>query len=253
MGNGNNFGLVRARFDMQQQYWQKMLGWVSGVGLVIFLAGTLFLTRNYSLVLSGDSLGLRVVNSAELSGATTITTATSTAPAKSTTTAIAKPSPSVSPTTPPFPTPTVAGTTTQQARVVRVIDGDTVELEGGEKVRYIGIDTPETHHPTKGVECYGQVAAQKNAELVLNKMIELEKDVSETDRYGRLLRYVYVEQAASEAAEVAPKIMVNEYLIQTGYAHASSYPPDIKYQENFRQLEAKTRTKMVGLWGACPL
>ena len=74
--------------------------------------------------------------------------------------------------------------------VTRVIDGDTIQVETSETVRYIGIDTPEIVHPDKPVECFGQQAANKNKELVLGKSVTLEKDVSETDRYGRLLRVV---------------------------------------------------------------
>src|SRR3990167_2746686 len=74
--------------------------------------------------------------------------------------------------------------------VTRVIDGDTIQVETSETVRYIGINTPETVHPDKPVECFGQQAANKNKELVLGKSVTLEKDVSETDRYGRLLRVV---------------------------------------------------------------
>ena len=90
-------------------------------------------------------------------------------------------------------TPTPSGHT--QAQVVRVIDGDTIEVSvAGQthKVRYIGIDTPETKHPTKPVEPFGPEAAAKNEELVGGKIVGLEEDISETDRYGRLLRYVYV-------------------------------------------------------------
>src|SRR4030067_982445 len=73
--------------------------------------------------------------------------------------------------------------------VVKVVDGDTVELENGQKVRYIGIDTPET---TLGKnDCYGTEATEKNKELVEGKRVRLEKDISETDKFGRLLRYVY--------------------------------------------------------------
>lgn len=131
---------------------------------------------------------------------------------------------------------------TSSAKVTRVIDGDTIELEGGIKLRYIGIDTPETRHPTVGVECYGAESSQKNTELVLNKEVRLEKDVSETDRYGRLLRYVYVATNGGE-------IFVNQELVKSGFAQARSYPPDIKYQEIFRTAEAEAREKKLGLWG----
>ncbi len=121
--------------------------------------------------------------------------------------------------------------------VVRVIDGDTIELESGQKVRYIGIDTPEIHHPTKSVECFGEQAAEKNRALVEGKLVKLEKDVSEVDRYGRLLRYVYVDG-----------VMVNELLVREGYARASSYPPDIKYQDKFRAAESQAQQAGEGLW-----
>lgn len=131
------------------------------------------------------------------------------------------------------------------ATVVRVVDGDTVHvrLQGREfTVRYIGIDTPETVDPRRDVQCYGREATAYNASLVSGKTVELEKDVSETDRYGRLLRYVYVDGR-----------MVNEELVRGGYAFATSYPPDVKYQDRFRALEAEARAKGVGLWapGAC--
>ncbi len=123
--------------------------------------------------------------------------------------------------------------------VTRVIDGDTIELESGKKVRYIGIDTPETKHPNQEVECYGQEATEKNWALVLNKQVRLEKDVSNTDRYGRLLRYVYIDGQ-----------MVNELLVREGYAVASPYPPDVKYQSRLQGAEQLAREENKGLWGA---
>lgn len=77
-------------------------------------------------------------------------------------------------------------------KVKRVVDGDTIELENGERLRYIGIDTPETKHPTKPVQCYGEDAYQINKKLVEGKTVKLVKDISEVDKYKRLLRYVYV-------------------------------------------------------------
>jgi len=130
----------------------------------------------------------------------------------------------------------------QGAKVIRVIDGDTVEIEGGQKVRYIGIDTPETVHPDKAVQCFGREATDKNRKLVEGKTVELEQDISETDKYGRLLRYVYIDD-----------LFVNDYLIRQGFAHASSYPPDIKYQDQFRQAEQEARQNNRGLWSQCNL
>lgn len=125
--------------------------------------------------------------------------------------------------------------------VTRVIDGDTVEIEGGVRLRYIGIDTPETVDPRTPVQCFGAEAARRNRELVEGKRVMIEKDVSTRDKYGRLLGYVYVNGT-----------MVNELLVKEGYARASSYPPDIKYQERFRNAERGAREAGTGLWSGCP-
>jgi len=124
--------------------------------------------------------------------------------------------------------------------VSKVIDGDTIEVEGGMKVRYIGVDTPETVHPLKGVQCFGRQATEKNKELVEGKKVRLEKDISETDKYGRLLRYIWIGNQ-----------MVNEILVKEGFAFSSSYPPDIKYQERFRAAETDARVSNKGLWEQC--
>jgi micrococcal nuclease len=132
-----------------------------------------------------------------------------------------------SPTTIPTPTP-------EFAIVSRVIDGDTIELLSGEKVRYIGIDTPEIG------QCYSQEATDKNRELVEWKEVRLEKDISETDIYHRLLRYVYVDE-----------LFVNAELVRLGYARAYSYPPDVKYATFFLELEQEAKDAGRGLWGVC--
>jgi micrococcal nuclease len=128
-----------------------------------------------------------------------------------------------------------------EALVTKVIDGDTIEVEiegKSYKVRYIGIDTPELHHPERPVEYYAQEAYEKNKELVEGKMVLLKKDISETDSYGRLLRYVYVGD-----------VFVNAYLVQHGYALVATYPPDVKYQEYFLELQREAREAGRGLWG----
>ena len=144
-------------------------------------------------------------------------------------------------TTNPHPTSTGEGTGSDDGVLVsKVIDGDTIEIEGVMKVRYIGIDTPETSHPTKGVQCFGRQATEKNRQLVEGKKVILEKDISETDKYGRLLRYIWIGDQ-----------LVNEILVKEGFAFSSSYPPDIKYQEKFRQAEIQARESNKGLWGQC--
>lgn len=131
--------------------------------------------------------------------------------------------------------------------VTRVIDGDTIEIEGGQKVRYIGIDAPEK--PTsKSAECYARQALEYNKKLVEGKAVRMEKDVSETDRYGRLLRYVYV-RGATDSAE----IFVNKALIAEGYASAARFPPDVRLAEEFAQTQQQAAQARKGLWASCPL
>ena len=120
------------------------------------------------------------------------------------------------------------------ARVTQVIDGDTIIIDTGHRVRYIGIDTPEVHPE---LEAYGMEAWQVNRRLVEGKEVRLERDVSETDKYGRLLRYVYVDN-----------IFVNAELVRQGLAEAKAYPPDTKYQGYLEQMEAEAREAGRGIW-----
>jgi len=128
--------------------------------------------------------------------------------------------------------------------VTRVVDGDTIDVLMGDtvyRVRYIGVDTPETVDPRRPVGCYGREASERNRDLVEGNTVELEKDVSETDDFGRLLRYVWVDGE-----------MVNATLVREGYAVAATYPPDVKYQELFLSLQREARDAGLGLWGpAC--
>ncbi len=129
-------------------------------------------------------------------------------------------------------------------RVTRVIDGDTIGVEIGsliEKVRYIGINAPETVDPRKPVQCFGAEASQRNKELVESKLVRLEKDVSDRDKYGRLLRFVYLPDGG----------FVNFELVKEGYASASAFPPDVKYAAEFVAAEKYARGAKLGLWGAC--
>ena len=137
-----------------------------------------------------------------------------------------------------FDLPQVLSEHSQELTVSRVIDGDTIELSNGTKVRYIGIDTPEIGSKP---ECWANEAKEANKKLVLHKTVRLEKDVSETDRYGRLLRYVYADE-----------IFVNAWLVDQGYAVAASFPPDVAYQNYFSELERRARESEKGLWSACP-
>ena len=120
------------------------------------------------------------------------------------------------------------------AKVIQVIDGDTIIIEGGYRVRYIGIDAPEIHPE---VEAFGMEAWQANRRLVEGKEVRLERDVSEKDKYGRLLRYVWVDD-----------ILVEAELVRQGLARAKAYPPDTKYQDYLEQMEAEAREAGRGMW-----
>ena len=122
----------------------------------------------------------------------------------------------------------------ETAKVTRVIDGDTIIVAGNYEVRYIGIDTPEVYPK---LEEYGIEAWQLNRQLVEGKEVHLERDVSETDKYGRLLRYVYVGD-----------VLVNAELVRQGLARAKAYPPDTRYQDYLEQMEAEARQAGRGMW-----
>lgn len=152
----------------------------------------------------------------------------------------ATPSFTTTPTTTQQPTVLPAGSR-EKARVVKVIDGDTIRviLHGEElPVRYIGVDTLEVQYD----EWMGEEAYLANLALVGGREVYLEKDVSETDRYGRLLRYVYLLDGT----------FVNADLVRNGWAAAVAYPPDTKHQDLFRDLERQARSKSLGRWQTTP-
>ncbi len=118
-----------------------------------------------------------------------------------------------------------------------VIDGDTIEIEGGQKVRLIGIDSPESVDPNRPVGCYAIEASEFTKSKLQDKYVTLEKDVSETDKFGRLLRYVWLDDE-----------LVNETLVKEGYATSITYPPDIKYQDKFMTVQEEAKNDQKGLW-----
>lgn len=119
----------------------------------------------------------------------------------------------------------------EEALVVRVIDGDTIELEDGSRVRYLGIDTPEVG------EYYSFEATMKNRELVEGKIVELQRGKRDKDQYGRLLRYVYVDG-----------IFVNAELVAQGYAKAYIFDPDERFSQILVQLEQYAKMRNRGMW-----
>ena len=133
----------------------------------------------------------------------------------------------------------------QLRRVARVIDGDTIVLSPNEKVRLIGVDTPETVHPQKPVECFGKAAREFTRRAVDGKKVRIEFDGANTprqhkDRYGRTLVYLYTEDGS----------LLNAELIQRGYAHAYTRFA-FRYIVEFRDMERQARSRNVGLWSNC--
>jgi micrococcal nuclease len=127
-----------------------------------------------------------------------------------------------------------------EALVVRVVDGDTihVRVDGHlEKVRYIGVNTPEVHHPSKGEEPGGREAHAVNRRLVEGKRVRLELDVQSRDRYGRLLAYVWIGDT-----------MINAELVRLGYAQVMTVPPNVRHQALFLKLQRDARQSGRGLW-----
>jgi micrococcal nuclease len=134
---------------------------------------------------------------------------------------------------------------TATAQVTRVVDGDTVVVELGgreERVRYIGVDTPETVKPGAPVECWGQAASALNRRLVAGRRVTLRFDRELRDRYGRLLAYVYRARDA---------LFVNAALVRDGAARVLPIPPNLAHAGTFARLQAEARAAGRGLWGAC--
>jgi micrococcal nuclease len=137
------------------------------------------------------------------------------------------------------------------AWVVRVVDGDTLaaRLVDGktETVRLVGVDTPETHHPTKPVQCYGPEAAAATARLVPpGTRLVLVVGHQPRDRYGRLLAYVYAPDRLPGGR------MLNAELLHSGYARVLPIRPNTLHAKGFAELEADAKAHRWGLWGACP-
>lgn len=126
-------------------------------------------------------------------------------------------------------------------KVSKVIDGDTIELENGERLRYIGIDTPESKDPRKPVQCFAEQASERNRKLVEGKLIKFYKDVNQRDKYNRLLGYVYLEDGT----------FINLELVKTGYAFSYPYTPDISKQEQFNESQSLAMSNKIGLWKDC--
>ncbi len=142
-----------------------------------------------------------------------------------------------------LPAPVASQGDPASVQVVRVIDGDTIRVccVFGDQVtvRYIGVDTPETHHPMRGVEPFGKEASEANRKRVDGKTVRMEFDVQQFDKYGRILAYIYLEDGT----------FVNAWLVEHGYAMVMTFPPNVKYEALFLRLQREAREGKRGLWG----
>ena len=125
----------------------------------------------------------------------------------------------------------LSGGGSQFSTVTYVVDGDTVEIDTGERVRLIGIDAAERDAP------FYRESRDTLSRLVLNKKVRMEKDVSDKDYYNRLLRYLYVDDT-----------FVNLEMVRQGYATVFMYPPDVTYTAQFLEAQQEARSKQLGLW-----
>lgn len=125
--------------------------------------------------------------------------------------------------------------------VTRVVDGDTivVDIAGEEnKVRLIGVDTPESVHPDESRNVpYGKISSEFTRDALLGNLVYLEYDVETTDRYGRILAYVWLDD-----------VMFNKTLLSEGHAMLATYPPNVRYVEEFTALQTQARNQGKGLW-----
>jgi len=125
------------------------------------------------------------------------------------------------------------------ARVVRVLDGDTIQVAGLGTVRYIGIDTPELHHPRKPVQRLAAAAMRANAALVDGRVVRIEFDRERTDAHGRLLGYVFTGE-----------VFVNAEMMRRGWARPLTIAPNTRHRALLAGLFRQARARRVGLWGA---
>jgi micrococcal nuclease len=128
------------------------------------------------------------------------------------------------------------------AVVERVVDGDTIVLRGGERVRYIGVDTPESVKPGTPVQCYAKAASHANAGMVAGERVRLRYDAERQDRYGRTLAYV---------VRARDGLFVNAELVRRGYAVPLTIPPNVAHAGDFRRLARAARKAGRGLWARC--
>ena len=135
----------------------------------------------------------------------------------------------------------------EKSQVRRVIDGDTVELTNGQKIRFLNIDTPETVKANTPVMCYGPEASTFTKKLLTDKMVQLTADKEANDQYGRGLRFIFLDGVDTSNIENS----INAELVKNGFARMVVYKPNNTYAKEFQTWENEAKSKKLGLWGVC--
>ena len=135
--------------------------------------------------------------------------------------------------------------------VARVVDGDTevIRVNGSDRrVRFLGVDTPETVHPKKGVQKYGKEASNFTKGYLTGRRVWLEYDKNPTDKYDRHLAYIWLSKPAKITNETIQSEMFNAKLLSEGYAKVMIIKPNNKYETLFRELENEAQSSKLGMW-----
>ncbi len=143
----------------------------------------------------------------------------------------------------------------EAARVISVVDGDTIKVEftatkGIETIRLIGVDTPETKHPRRGVEPFGPEASRFTKDCLLGRIVHVQTDLVPRDRYGRLLAYIWTFSEGETPSESDPRQnMFNAVLLAEGLARTMTIPPNVRYADLFAEVQREARKQKRGGWG----
>ena len=136
----------------------------------------------------------------------------------------------------------------EKVQVNRVVDGDTVELMDGRKVRYLNVDTPETVKAGTSVKCFGPEASEFNKKLMTKgRDVWMTSDKAKTDRYGRELRFMFLTENTSDMGQ-----SVNATLVKMGFGQAKFYSPNTTFKKDFEKWQFDAQQKPVGIWKSCP-
>ena len=135
----------------------------------------------------------------------------------------------------------------EKQKILRVIDGDTLELEDGSRVRFLNMDTPETVKKDTAIMCYGKEASNYTKSRLSDKVVNLTIDKEGTDQYGRQLRFVFLDGVDTTKIENS----FNAEMVKKGFARARMYSPNTTYRKDFEEYQKQAQAQKLGVWN-CP-